>query len=533
MKLKPYFLPVLTTLVLLLLAGGLACSAQPEEDAGEIAPSNQPAANLMGRTAAAPMDIDRQLVAEFVVQQQEINAAWDQFHTELDGWRAGLTACDRSAANAALRGFAADFTAITQEARDLPGKTIARDLPSKVIDAAIAEEAALRRLRDNWQPGDPTLLEEVQVARDEATVVLRQTAAALDELEALDRPAEQDVAIEFSEAFAPVDQAWDVFHDNYDDLLEQREELGIPKTLEQLEGLVSDLEDILGDLDSLPSDEATDSILADLTDAAEGELGELESLLETYQDKAEAAEKAAEDEGAKAEEAEEAEEQAEEEMADSKEDSDNQEEAPTAVGEKMDPETVKEALALPDNTDQATDSGEPEEEEDDSELFEAMTQLVDDSNQVRRKSRRALEKLAEGLSPEDKASLVAFTATFGRLTGNWDSFHDDYDGWVLTEGDCDQAAAAAALGQFGQQFGQLASQVRGLSQASYLRPATDLLAEAAGREEAALRTLRNTWAPYRNDVYRGLDQERANGDNLRRQAGRRTQELLERNGISQ
>ena len=72
-----------------------------------------------------------------------------------------------------------------------------------------------------------------------------------------------------------------------------------------------------------------------------------------------------------------------------------------------------------------------------------------------------------------------------------------------------------------------------MSQAPYLRPASDLLAEAVGREEAALRSLRNTWAPFENDVYRGLDQERTNAENLRRLAGRRTQEVVERLGVAQ
>ena len=336
--------------------------------------------------------------------------------------------------------------------------------------------------------------------------------------------------MEFSEAFTPVDEAWGIFHDNYDNLLDQREELDAPETAGSLEELVAELEDILDDLDGLPTDEATDSILEDLTKAAEDELAELETLLAAYQDKAEEKEEAATEKAKEEAGSEDGAKEAEKSDTGDGEKSENQ--SPADGGEKLDVADVKEALDLPDAPEAAGDSKEPEGEND-SALFEAMSEQVDDSNQVRKKSRRALEKLAEGLSEEDKASLVAFTAAFNRLTRNWDSFHDGYDDWVLTEGGCDQAAAAADLNRFGQQFGQLAAQVRGLSQASYLRPASDLLTEAADREEAALRTLRNTWAPYRNDVYRGLDQERANGDTLRRQAGRRTQELLERNGISQ
>ena len=59
------------------------------------------------------------------------------------------------------------------------------------------------------------------------------------------------------------------------------------------------------------------------------------------------------------------------------------------------------------------------------------------------------------------------------------------------------------------------------------------MVEAVAREGAALRSLVSTWAPYESDVYRGLDEERDNAARLRRLAGLRTQEVMERSGVSQ
>ena len=144
-----------------------------------------------------------------------------------------------------------------------------------------------------------------------------------------------------------------------------------------------------------------------------------------------------------------------------------------------------------------------------------------------------MDALIEGVSEEDKKALAEFTRAFAALMDDWDDFHQDFDQWVRTEGDCDRAEAINDLNRFNQGFSALTAQVRNLSQAAYLRPSSDLLSEAVEREGAALRSLASTWAPYESDVYRGLDAERANASELRRLADRRTQEVMERNGMAQ
>ena len=130
-----------------------------------------------------------------------------------------------------------------------------------------------------------------------------------------------------------------------------------------------------------------------------------------------------------------------------------------------------------------------------------------------------LEDLVEGFSENDREALASFVSAFDELMDDWDSFHVEFDGWVRTEGDCNRAGAASALQLYNQRFSEIGSRVRGLTQVSYLRPSSDLLSEAVEREGAAIRSLANTWAPYESDVYRGMDEERANADKLRRPGG--------------
>ena len=57
--------------------------------------------------------------------------------------------------------------------------------------------------------------------------------------------------------------------------------------------------------------------------------------------------------------------------------------------------------------------------------------------------------------------------------------------------------------------------------------------EAARLEEQAFKALRNSWRPFDDGAFQGLDRERGAADNLRRQVALRVQELLERYGLSE
>jgi len=101
MKIKPgYLLPVMS----LLLALTLACANQDNAaPAGSGAAGSQPEAAMRDGTMAGPAPVSAEAVAEFAAQQQALNDDWDGFHAAFDQWRSGLSACDRTAAEEALR----------------------------------------------------------------------------------------------------------------------------------------------------------------------------------------------------------------------------------------------------------------------------------------------------------------------------------------------------------------------------------------------------------------------------------------------
>ncbi len=540
MKLGAGLAPVAAILLFFLLACTPAASSNTPSNTGDngVGDAPTPDNGALAGAESLTVAVDRETLAAFAANQQAINADWDQFHADFDGWRAGLTSCDRSAAWSAFRGFSGDFSAITEEARALPGSGITRELAYGAIDAAVLEESALRQLRDNWQPSDVALLGKVQVERNSASLLRRETADRLDELQDLDKPEERAAAEEFSEAFATIDADWKAFHDTYDALRKEQDELLPEAVVERLEALVKDFElivDALDELDELAIDAAIDDVAEELLEAASTELNELEALLDAFHDLADDLA----DEGMTTEKVAEALERAETVekglgaepggLGDTETtDTDADAEQKTDDGEPKPPEPEPEPTPVPG----PTSSPAPSPAEDNSALFQDMDRRLKDSNRARKDAKRDLDTLVEGVSEKDLAALADFAAAFAELQRNWDAFHRDYDAWSSDEGGCDRAAAAQSLNRFDQRFNELGARVRGLSQASYLRPSSDLLAEAVGGEAAALRSLRNAWRPFETDVYRELDQERANADNLRRLAGRRTQEAMERFGAA-
>ena len=147
----------------LLLASLVACSETTD---------TQPATPLPDSSsvqAAKPLSAsERMAVDEFANQWQTIDQEWDQLHQDFDLWRAGLISCHRSSAQEALQGFAASFTDVTEQARNLPRTIVIREPADTLIAAAEEEEAAFRQLRDRWQPDNLSLFELVEQRRSDA-----------------------------------------------------------------------------------------------------------------------------------------------------------------------------------------------------------------------------------------------------------------------------------------------------------------------------------------------------------------------------
>lgn len=503
--------PFALILPLLLLT---ACAAgAPAEEAANVVDTGPAAAGAGQARAGGALTpaVDRELLAEFAASQDAIDADWDAFHADFDAWRAGLTACDRSAVTAALREFAGEFGGVTALARDLPAQGITRGLAYPVIDAAAVEGMLLGEYRDNWQPGNTALAAAVQAQRDAAALALRETAEQLDELGEMDDPEQRAAAESLTAALEPISTAWDEVHQDYAALSREQGEIA---PVEEVIGRVGELLNSLNRevLEPLQKLEAEDDAVADaaeaLVEAAKAERDAMGELLDGITLRSQEMDAAAEDgppaglaallglePGAGGGDG----------GAESAQEQDGQ-----GNGEPMPP-------------------SEPEPV-DNADLFAVMSVAVDEANDARKKGSRELKKLAEGVKESDRQALADFTAALGRLQGEWDEFHAGYDEWVSVEGGCDRAAAAQALAGFQQRFNLLGARVRGLSQASYLRPTSDLLTAAVAGEEAALRALSSSWQPYAADIYRPLDRERARADNLRRQAERRILEAVERFG---
>ena len=571
MKKIPRFL-VLPTLVAL-LALALACSNQAD-DGPSLSEGIESGAQAASGAAPTSIPVLPEVVTEFAAAQESINDDWDEFHVGFDRWRASLNACDRTAAATALRQFASDFAEITEQARDLPGTGIARELPDNVILAANGEEASLRMLRDKWQPGNPALLENAQTERGNAADLLRATAIEVDKLEELDKPEDQEIAEDFAEALTEVDEAWDAFINSYESLEDDHIDLTAAEIVTRLRELSNEHEVVLQGLVNLPSDKVTDPVQDPLVEAAEAEEEALGDLLDAMRRQARAEQEALEMEEGEMEGDSESENgengpamSAEEGAGPSGPTSEDGNGAPQGAARDNAPNSlelgetsgqnspaaqggvttpVPPGLAFP-GSGGSGGSGPPQQAEtngpengsssnggaDYSAHFDTFEETLDASRSIRKQAARDLEAIIEGVSEEDKEALAEFTGAFDDLVRNWDRFHARFDSWVRTEGDCDRSGVVSELNDFNQEFSALSNRVGDLSQVSYLRPSSDLLAEAAEREGAALRSLTGTWAPYENDVYRGFDDERANAANLRRLADRRTQELMERNGIQQ
>jgi hypothetical protein len=160
-----------------------------------------------------------------------------------------------------------------------------------------------------------------------------------------------------------------------------------------------------------------------------------------------------------------------------------------------------------------------------------MDGLVEQSDATRERVAADLEGILGDAPAQSAGDIDQFRQEYDLLVREWSSFHQEYDAWRRTEGGCNRTEVINRLGQFSVRFGEISGRVQDLPQASFVRPMEDLLVEAVQREEEALRVLRNTWRPFTTDVYRALDQERANAERLRRQAEVGVQELLERFNI--
>lgn len=480
MKLDPRFFRWPFLALCLLSAVALAACTQTEPADSEPAPTEPPPAAAMSPSMMLDQDVP---ISDFVSRHAAISEEWDLFHDDFDQWSVSLSSCHPNAMYLALNDFAVSFNTVTKDARSLTRGSTSAELANLLITAAEEEEAALRQLRDHWQPNNVSLFENVEQQRAKSSQAQKSAEDRAIELrEGFEDAADPEAVAEFQAALDPVMEDWETLHDDYATLQKDADTLGVDAVIEGLEAHVTGLEAIAQAIEELPElDEAEDTVDA-LKDALAAEREAFEAALKPPEPQASEATEQADDESETTDESDAGEEDAAAE--------------PEAEASVPDFEPLDAAVATS------------------AESMEAADDTIDD--------------LADPDAERGLAELQVFDAEYPRLLQAWDAFNERYNDWRMDDGGCDRTAVVAELEQYGIRISQLARDVRTLPSSGYLLPIYTVLTEAAARDENAVRTLRYTWQPFTLDSFKAVHQERINTDNLRREAEIAVQELQSR-----
>ena len=434
------------------------------------------------KSATPPAAID-----DFVSRHEEISSAWDQLHEDFDQWNAGLDACHPNAMHQALNGFAVSFNDVTQDAQNLSRGMTSAELADLLIVAAQEEEAALRQLRDRWQPGNVSLFENVEQARAKSTLAQKSAQDKAIELrDGFSDTADPEAVAEFQAALEPIQTDWAALHYDYETLQDDADTLGVAAVVEGLEAHVKGLEAITEALEELPELEGTEDTVEALQGAVEAETDAFEAAIK------ESAKSASSDA----------------EAGESAESGDASESTESANGSDGGDGESADEPKLPD--------------------FEKLEASVAASADALKDAGRTIKDLADPDAGKGIGELDTFNTEYARVVNAWDDFHDDFSEWRGSGAGCDSGKVVQGLDDFSVRMGQLARDVRGLPSAGYLLPIYDLLTEAAARDENAVRSLRYTWQPFTIDAFKAVDRERIDTNDLRRQADIAVQELQNR-----
>ena len=344
----------------------------------------------------------------FVVGHRTVTGNWDQFHADFDSWRQDLVACDASKLNVSLGEFAGRFVGITEAARRLPREAFVRELADIVVHAAETEEEAIRLLRDNWVPDDPTVFGQVDVQRSEASGLRRQVLDAILDLEVRTSLTSRARLGAYISAFDDLNSDWDEFQAAYDLIRTDEAELTSLETVLRLGGLVDDFRGITLAARNLPTTEVTRHVSQFLSQAADDmDLALRRLRVEKFEGEPTSIEEVSAEE-------------------------------PELGADEQQPTDSNGATPAPE----AVVSFEPR----DPTLFDAFDEQLVIGNALRREAVRELAHIIADTSEENGEIVQGFASQYDRVTQAWDSFHEDYDVWRATEGGCDRADAIQTLG---------------------------------------------------------------------------------------
>jgi len=287
----------------------------------------------------------------------------------------------------------------------------------------------------------------------------------------------------FSTAFEDILSDWESFNDDYNDLSKDQANLDTVAIVDRLEKLVIQFDSIVSAVNDLPSDKASESMAENLQDVAKERADLLGELLTTFEDL-----------------------------------------DTTAAVDDVD------ATVAVDDVDATVAVDDVDAEQHDASLFDNADATAKANVEVLEEVRDDIDAVLDDGSAED---VTAFDAEYRNLLATWDAFHTRYDEWRRTDGGCDRTKAIEDLGRFSIKFDKILEKVSDLPQTAALLPIGSLMSEAADREQAALRVLRNSWKPFGADTYKALDYERSSGARQRRQASGSIQDLQSRYNAAQ
>ena len=485
------FLPVL----LLLLAFTLACddTSSPTSVTSTAVPTPAPSV----QTATPLTNVERTAMEEFAQQLMAVEEEWDRFHEDFDDWRAALTTCHVSSAQQALHIFAADSNSVTEQARDIPRTSVTSELANILIEAAEEEEALYRQLRDRWQPTNLSLFEMVERQHSVSSrAQLKVEDMALELRERYEEgytTEEAESAEKLGEALDSLRDSWSRLHDDYMALRSEDGNLDSTTLTERYGQLVQQSVQVVATAADLPSSEITKELVDTLREAADEELKALLEFVKTLTALVDSLSESEDSEG----------------QATAGSGTDSDEDSNGQVDQSSPSFTLGSGVDL-------------------SSLQDEVDAAVNESQDALKMVTRTIKEILEGDSAENLVEIQSFQGYFEKLVTEWDAFRQRYNAWRSTEGGCDRVDVAEALSQFNLRIGELGRNVRDLPQGGLLLPMYTLIVQALDGEEVAMRTLYNSWRPFKVDAFKAADRERMNSDRLRRQASIALQELRDR-----
>ena len=501
-------------LIAALLAAAIACG---DGNGGVAMPpaATEPPAPPSARPLTAA---ERAAIADFVQRQPAIAAERESLRQDFDDWQAGLTACRPVAARDALRDFAANFAAVTAQARHLPRGARPRELADRLIQAAELEEAALRQLRDRWQPGSIALFEAVAAERAASARARNDVQDLMRELrkEYAEGPTPEEIAAmrEFADAFRPIEKDWADFHAAYAALQMEQGRLDLPAVLAGYNALIGQAGAIAAALESLTPPEVAEDLAQELRGASAAEMAALGRVVDLLNELAAAAAAPPPPPPTPAPPP-----------------SPDVTPPPSADGGVVIPPSADGGVVIPPPPDGGVVIPPPPTAApppDPRPLLEALDAAVKSAQSALAAAGQSIRETVDDESAENLADVDRFATAYHDLTAQWDAFHAEYGQWRQTDGGCDRAEAITALDGFTRRAADLSRQTRQLPQSGYLRPIQALLSDAAAREETALQILRQTWRPFAAAPFQAAAQARTAADAQRRQAAAALQQLQRR-----